>query len=113
MPRLTQETREAMAKIANKQVLLFAFLSFFRLHNSLPPTHNIYAAYTLPPQTEKARIHLRGIRHKVMDNVKKHKDKFSKDDVFKRGKEIDVLTHSMEEKCVKAVTAKKEDIMSV
>ncbi len=86
---------------------------FFRLQNSRPPTHNICTAYTLPPQTEKARLHLRGIRHKVMDNVKKHKDKFSKDDVFKRGKEIDAITHSMEEKCVMAVTAKKKDILSV
>ncbi len=48
-----------------------------------------------------------------MDNIKKHKDKFSKDDVFKRGKEIDAMTHSMEEKCIKVVTDKKKDILNV
>ena len=64
-------------------------------------------------QAEKAKVHLRGIRHKVMDSLKEHKDSFSEDDVHRRSKEIDTLTHEYEAKLSKALEKKKKDVMEL
>ncbi|KAG5188456.1 ribosome recycling factor domain-containing protein [Tribonema minus] len=62
--------------------------------------------------TEKAKVHMRGIRHKVLERLKKHKANFSEDDVHRRHKEIDTKIAAMEAKCAAALDAKKKDILS-
>jgi ribosome recycling factor len=64
-------------------------------------------------QTEKAKIHIRGIRHNVNEQVKASKGLFSEDDVHRKIKDMDALTHEYEAKLVQALDKKKKDIMTV
>jgi len=80
IPKMSQETRENMLKIANKS-------------------------------TEKAKIHMKGIRHKLIDRVKAHKDSFSADDVHRHYKEVDKITIKMEKACSDLLEKKKKELL--
>ena len=68
-------------------------------------------------QGETAKTHLRNVRRKAMDVVKKGKDGklegISKDDAFRVGKEIDATLDDVTKALNDAIKAKQDDIMNV
>lgn len=64
-------------------------------------------------QTEKSKVVLRGIRHKIVDHIKKKKDSFPEDDVHQRLKEVDKCTQTAEASANKMLEKKKAEILTV
>eukprot|EP00752_Nemacystus_decipiens_P004342 g3967.t1 len=62
---------------------------------------------------EKSKVVLRGIRHKILDQIKKKKDSFPEDDVHLRLKEIDVCTKEAEASVATMLEKKKAEILTV
>jgi ribosome recycling factor len=71
----------------------------------------------LGKQAESARIRLRNIRHKAMDSIKLAKDGkmegVSKDDAFRVGKEIDIVSEEVTKELNALVEEKQARVMAV
>ncbi|CAM9579541.1 unnamed protein product [Ectocarpus sp. 12 AP-2014] len=62
---------------------------------------------------EKSKVVVRGIRHKILDQIKKKKDSFPEDDVHMRIKEIDKCTKDAEADIAGMLEKKKVEILTV
>ncbi|CAM9241359.1 unnamed protein product [Scytosiphon promiscuus] len=62
---------------------------------------------------EKSKVVMRGIRHKILEQIKKKKDVFPEDDVHLRLKEIDKCTKDAEAAVASMLEKKKAEILTV